>query len=50
MGFYVGLGKTQSGKFILIDAHDHQTTEVYLIDADAPDEPRRLVAREHGHE
>ena len=34
IGFYVGVGQTQSGKFITIDAHDHQTTEVYLIDAD----------------
>ena len=38
IGFYVGVGQTQSGRFIVIDAHDHQTNEVYLIDADAPDE------------
>jgi oligopeptidase B len=51
IGFYVGVGQTQSGKFISIDAHDHQTSEAYLIDADTPlDEPRRVVAREHGHE
>ena len=50
-GFYVALGSTQSGKFVLIDAHDHQTSEVYLIDADAPTAPMRLVeARQHGHE
>ncbi len=50
-GFYVGIGKTQSGKFVLIDVHDHQTSEVYLIDADAPTSPLRLVeAREFGHE
>ena len=36
IGFYVALSATQSAKFILIDAHDHQTSEVYLIDADAP--------------
>jgi len=51
IGFYVGVGQTQSGKFVTIDAHDHQTTEVRLIDADLPDSAPRLVApREHGHE
>ena len=34
IGFYVGVGQTQSSRYITIDAHDHQTTEVYLIDAD----------------
>ena len=41
IGFYVGVGQTQSAKFIIIDAHDHQTSEVYLIDADAPDSAPR---------
>jgi oligopeptidase B len=50
-GYYVGVGKTQSNAFVLIDAHDHQTSEIYLIDADAPRSPMRLVApRDHGHE
>ena len=51
VGFYVGVGQTQSSKYILIDAHDHQTSEVYLLDADAPEVPLRLVEpRVHGHE
>jgi len=51
IGFYVGVGQTQSSQYITIDAHDHQTTEVYLIDAAAPEAAPRLVApREHGHE
>lgn len=51
IGFYVGLSLTQSSKFILIDAHDHQTSEIYLIDADAPLEPLRIVAaRQQQHE
>ena len=51
VGFYVGLGKTQSGRFISIDVHDHQTTEVHLIDAEAPLAPSRLIAaRRFGHE
>jgi len=50
-GFYVGVGKTQSGGFLLIDTHDHQTSEIRLIPADAPETPPRLVAtREHGVE
>ncbi|HEX7076203.1 MAG TPA: S9 family peptidase [Hyphomicrobiaceae bacterium] len=50
-GYYVGIGSTQSRKFIVIDAHDHQTNEVYLIDSDKPDdEPRLIAARQTGHE
>jgi len=50
-GFYVGVDQTQSGRFVSIVAHDHQTSEVYLIDAEAPESPPRLVAaREPGHE
>ena len=50
-GFYVGVTQTQSGRFIEIDAHDHQTSEVYLIDADRPASAPRLVEpRRHGHE
>jgi len=43
-GFFVGLDKSESGKFIIVTAHDHTTSEVHLIDADDPDGPRRLVA------
>ena len=50
-GFYVGLGRTQSARFITIDVHDHQTTEVYLIDAARPlASPRLVAARRFGHE
>ncbi len=50
-GYYVGLDKTQSGRFVLIDSHDHQSNEVYLLDADAPHETPRLVAkRKKGHQ
>jgi len=50
-GFYVGVDQTQSSRFVTIEAHDHQTTEVYLIDADRPQsDPRLVLAREHGHE
>ncbi len=50
-GFFVGLGATQSRKYILIGAHDHQTSEVYLIDAEASKpEPICVEPRETGHE
>jgi oligopeptidase B len=50
-GFYVGVGKTQSGRFVTIDIHDHQTSEIHLIDAEEPLGPPRLVApRRQGHE
>jgi oligopeptidase B len=50
-GFYVGVDQTQSGRFVVVYAHDHQTSEVYLIDAERPETPPRVVApREPGHE
>jgi oligopeptidase B len=51
MGFYVSLGETQSRRFLLIEAHDHQTSEIRLIDADVPTKaPMLVVARETSHE
>ncbi len=49
-GFFLGIGKTESGRFIVIDAHDHaDTSEVLLIEAEDPSaEPRLLLARETG--
>ena len=50
-GFFVSAGKTQSGDFVVISAHDHETAELYLIDAHAPDQAPVLIAgRETGHE
>ncbi len=50
-GFFVGIGRTQSDRFIVISAHDHQTSEVYLIDAGNPDSSPLIVApREVDHE
>ena len=51
VGYYVSVNQTQSGRFVLIDIHDHQTSEVHLIDAKAPASPPVLIAaREFGHE
>ena len=50
-GFYVGVGQTQSGDYLQVIAHDHQTSEVYLIDSHDPTQVPRLVApRRPGHE
>jgi len=49
--FYVHLGETQSGDFLLIDISDHETSEVHLIDASDPDaKPRLIEARAPGIE
>ena len=50
-GFFVGIDKSESGRFVIVSAHDHTTSEVRLIDADAPEaEPRLVAAREPGVE
>jgi len=50
-GFFVGIGQTQSAKFIAIVVHDHETSEVHLIEASDPHAaPRLVLARETGHE
>ncbi|PCJ69248.1 MAG: S9 family peptidase [Rhodobiaceae bacterium] len=50
-GFFVSVGETQSGQYIVISVHDHQTSECYLIDAAAPKgDPRLFAAREAGIE
>src|SRR5262249_16008257 len=50
-GFFVGVSKTESERFILIEAHDHTTSEVRLLDANAPlGEPRLVAKRDPGVE
>jgi oligopeptidase B len=50
-GFFVGLGQTQSQRFVVIVAHDHQTSEVLLLDAAHPEgSPVMVSPREAGHE
>jgi len=50
-GFFVGISATQSGRFLAISAHDHHTSEVRLLDLEAPAaEPRLVAARESGVE
>lgn len=50
-GFFVGVAGTQSAQLIQIVAHDHETSEVWLIDAaDPTGAPRLVEARATGHE
>ncbi|MYZ48385.1 S9 family peptidase [Propylenella binzhouense] len=50
-GFFVGLGKTRSRRFIVIHAHDHETAEVRLVPAEDPEAaPVLVAAREPGVE
>ena len=49
--FFLGLGATQSRRFLLLNVHDHETAEVSLIDAANPLGTPRLVApREPKHD
>lgn len=43
-GFFVGVGSSESRRFIVVHTHDHTTTECYLIDAEAPESAPRLIA------
>ena len=43
-GFFVGVGSTSSRRFVVIDSHDHTTSEARLIEAEHPGEPALLVA------
>ena len=50
-GFFVNIGATDSDRFVVIDAHDLVTSEVWLLDGhDAQAEPRLVAARQPGIE
>ncbi len=43
-GFFVNVSKSESNKFIFISVHDHETSEVRLISANAPESSAKLIA------
>jgi oligopeptidase B len=48
-GFFLGAGKTQSNAYLVMNTHDHETTQCWLISADDPlSEPRLIAPRETG--
>src|SRR5690606_24292788 len=44
-GFFVGVARTLSDRFSVIDAHDHQTSECWLLDTELGGEPRLVAPR-----
>jgi oligopeptidase B len=49
--FFVGLGRTRSGRFVIIHSASKTTSEVWFVPTDAPtDAPRVVAPREPGHE
>jgi oligopeptidase B len=49
--FEVGVGVTQSGRYILIETHAHDASEIWIVDAGHPESPARCVAaRSPGHQ
>jgi oligopeptidase B len=49
--FFVDIGRTRSGRFVLIDCSSKTTSEIWFIPTDAPENPPRVVApRDPGHE
>lgn len=50
-GFFAGAEKTASDRFIVIDTHNHDTSEVRVVEASDPEaSPRLIAAREAGIE
>jgi len=48
--FEVAVGVTQSGRYILLESHAHEASEIWIIDAEQPASPPRCVCpRSTGH-
>jgi oligopeptidase B len=48
-GLFVSVSDTQSGRFVAISAHDHETSEVHIVDLATPEAaPTLVAARETG--
>ncbi len=41
-GFFVGIGETQSGAYLVVTANDHETSEVHLAERATPFAPLRV--------
>ena len=49
--FYLGIERTRSGRFVLIDISSKLTSEVWFVPTETPDSAPQVIApREHGHE
>lgn len=43
-GFFLSVEQSESGRFLLIDSHDHTTSEVHWLEAARPDMTPRVIA------
>ena len=43
-GMFTGVGRTNSDRYILIDIHDHDTSEIWMLDAQNPEGASKLIA------
>ena len=48
-GFFVSLSQSRSDALIFISAHDHETSEVHMIDAAAPENNAILITPRQAH-
>ncbi|MEZ5775294.1 MAG: S9 family peptidase [Hyphomicrobiaceae bacterium] len=50
-GFFVSIGQTHDRRFLIVDAHTHESAEIRILDLEQPQAGLRLVAaRTEGHE
>ncbi len=50
-GMFTGVGRTNSDAYIVIDVHDHDTSEIWMLDAARPEAaPKQIAPRVHGLE
>ena len=50
-GFFVSVDESDTGQYILINSHNHTTSEIWAIPSHSPDEtPKCLSPRQSGHE
>ena len=43
-GMFTGVGRTNSDAYIVIDVHDHDTSEIWMLDAARPEAAPKLIA------
>ena len=49
--FEVAVGVTQSGRYVLLESHAHEASEIWIIDAEQPALPPRCISpRSTGHQ
>jgi len=48
--YFVGVGQTQSRRFLMIDSHDHETSEALVLDMENPAAGLKLIAERKARE